>query len=1137
MVSTSINTINQKSPTIYAYSTPEVANNDGWVKIGYTDRDVEKRVNEQTHTAGIKVDILWHHDARFDGGQYFTDHEFHDFLRQNDIQRKQGTEWFYFGDDAKAKSEQLYVKFMLKDYDTVQRSNGETSYILRSEQSEAVTNTLEYMQSGKTPQEFLWNAKPRFGKTLSTYDFMLKGDFTNILIVTNRPAIANSWYDDFTKFIKWQAPEYLFVSGTDALKNTGALSRTQFEEEVFEDEAALVPKAYRQVTFVSLQKLKQSQYFRNSGGADTLKWIAQTNWDLLVVDEAHEGIDTTKTDKAFDRINTKFTLHLTGTPFKQLANGKFSSDQIYNWSYADEQAAKANWDYNAGSNPYEKLPQLNLFTYQLSSMITDELREGTQVDGDSIDYAFDLNEFFATDDKGYFVHKSDVEKWLDRLVRNKKYPFSTPDLRNELKHTFWLLNRVASAKALAKLLHDDPVFSQYKVIIAAGDGNGYEDEAGDFERNAKSFDIVRKAIAENDKTITLSVGQLTTGVTIPEWTAVMMLSNMKIPALYMQAAFRAQNPYGYEKNGNVWQKENAYIFDFAPERTLNIFDEFANNLQSHGDSYDDAERRKNIKTLLNFFPVIGEDDEGTMVALDTEKVLTIPKTLLAREVVKRGFMSNLLFANVSGIFALPKEILNDVLGELPTEKQGKKVETNEELDYSDVNVDENGDAIVPESIVNETAEKLFGDKVYDTKPVAEVVAAAVADLPVEASLSDKNTKKIVDVATNIVTKAVVNDDFKSTFGLTAAASKKVEKTVQEHVAKAVDDISEDHYQKQFAIDQHAEEESKRVEREAIAAAEQAKNAAEAEEARHAAEVKQREIAAEKQAALDKARSEQKARLSKVVDDIIESEQKAQVEVQAKKQAKKTKDTAMEDARGHLRGFARTIPSFLMAYGERETRLENFDDYTPDDVFKEVTGISEEQFRLLRDGGEIKDSDTGEMKHFNGHLFNEPVFNESIQEFLTLREELADYTVESKEDIFDYIPAQETNQIFTPKNVVKMMVDKLEAEDPHVFENPDKTFIDLFMKSGLYITELVKRLYNNPVMIEKIPDGDERRKHILEKQLYGLAPSDIIQNIATNYIFSFDTDHEIDRSHFKAVDTRPAVKDGKLAELLAATFTE
>lgn len=276
------------------------------------------------------------------------------------------------------------------------------------------------------------------------------------------------------------------------------------------------------------------------------------SWDLLVIDESHEGVDTLKTDIAFDNIKRKFTLHLSGTPFKAVASGKFSEDQIYNWTYADEQNAKFNWwSDDAENNPYEKLPKINLFSYQMSQMITGEVNKGAQIDGNNIDYAFDLNEFFVTKDNGDFVHEQDIVKWLDSLTHNEKYPFSTKGLRNELKHTFWILNRVASARALQKLLESHPVFENYKIVLAAGDGRANED---DQVVNQKSLDRVREAIKNNDKTITLSVGQLTTGVTVPEWTAVLMLSNMKSPSLYMQAAFRAQNPWDTVVDGQVYQK-------------------------------------------------------------------------------------------------------------------------------------------------------------------------------------------------------------------------------------------------------------------------------------------------------------------------------------------------------------------------------------------------------------------------------------------------------------------------------------------------------------------------------------------------------------------------------------------------------
>lgn len=214
-----------------------------------------------------------------------------------------------------------------------------------------------------------------------------------------------------------------------------------------------------------------------------------------------------------------------------------------------------------------------------------------------------------------------------------------------------------------------------------------------------------------------------------------------------------------------------------------------------------------------------------------------------------------------------------------------------------------------------------------------------------------------------------------------------------------------------------------------------------------------------------------------------------------------KNNIEEDARAHLRGFSRTIPSFIMAYGDHNLTLQNFDDYTEDEVFAEVTGISEEQFRFLRDGGDYVDAESGETKHFDGQLFDEVVFNDSIQQFLEKKNQLSDYFEDnSKEDIFDYIPPQKTNQIYTPKAVVKQMVNDLEANNPGIFDNPDKTFADLYMKSGLYITEIVKRLFRSEKMKEWFPDDHERIKHIMEHQVYGFAPTRIIYLIATNYIF-------------------------------------
>ena len=222
----------------------------------------------------------------------------------------------------------------------------------------------------------------------------------------------------------------------------------------------------------------------------------------------------------------------------------------------------------------------------------------------------------------------------------------------------------------------------------------------------------------------------------------------------------------------------------------------------------------------------------------------------------------------------------------------------------------------------------------------------------------------------------------------------------------------------------------------------------------------------------------------------------------------------------------------MAYGEADLTLQNFDAYVPTHVFKDVTGITIDQFKFLRDGGEYEEK--GEVKYYKGHLFDEVVFNESIQEFLRKKSELADYFEDHEEDIFDYIPPQETNQIYTPKHVVKRMVEALEKENPGIYDDGNKTFIDLYMKSGLYITEIVKKLYNSEVLKRKIPNDEIRIKHILENQVYGFAPSEIIYNIATNFIFG-ELNGDIDRRNFVQVDTVPYAKNGTIQDLIDEKF--
>lgn len=382
-------------PMIYAYNTPSVLYNEGWTKIGYTEKQtVEQRIYQQTHTAGIQAVLAWKDNAMYkDGsGQYFTDHDFHAYLETGAAsERRPGTEWFHLDGNT---SLQYFNRFAWRM--GINPTKEHSSYELRSEQRQAVEKTKAYFEGGG--KEFLWNAKPRFGKTLSAYDLIQTMGFMKVLIVTNRPSISNSWSDDFRKFIGWQT-NLKFVSDNDALTGKpGVMTRDEYVSSILTQEEG---NESGMVAFESLQGLKGSVYF--GGQYDKLKWIKDFEFDLLIVDESQEGVDTVRTDRAFDNITRKHTLYLSGTPFKQLASEQFSDEQIFNWSYADEQEAKENWD-SEDYNPYEPLPRLAMFTYQLSPMIRETIEKGLDLsDENNVDYAFDLNEFFATNEAGKFI--------------------------------------------------------------------------------------------------------------------------------------------------------------------------------------------------------------------------------------------------------------------------------------------------------------------------------------------------------------------------------------------------------------------------------------------------------------------------------------------------------------------------------------------------------------------------------------------------------------------------------------------------------------------------------------------------------------------------------------------------------------
>lgn len=1099
---TKIQSFTHVVPMIYAYNTPGVTYHEGWTKIGYTEKQtVSQRINQQAHTVGIKWELAWQDNAMFkDGsGEYFTDREFHTYLESEaKIEREKGTEWFKIdGRD----SQNYFNRFSRRE--NIEQSEEKCTYTLRKEQQEAVIMTKEYFENGGS--EFLWNAKPRFGKTLASYDLVCEMGFTKVLIVTNRPSIANSWADDFHRFIGWR-DNLCFVSDTDALKDKpGVMTIDEYTKAIMpHDDADLKGM----VAFESLQGLKGSVYF--GGDYKKLKWMSDLEFDLLIVDEAQEGVDTIRTDRAFSYITRKYTLYLSGTPFKALANEQFAPNQIFNWSYADEQEAKEKWDRN-DYNPYEALPRLTMYTYQLSNMIYDKIKRGMELPDEEggVDFAFDLNEFFMTSESGKFIHEEEIRKFLHALSTQERYPFSTPELRGELSHTLWILNRVNSAKALAKLLKEDEVFGEYHVVLAAGDG-----KLGKEEENESSYNKVKTAIAEYDKTITLSVGQLTVGVTVPEWSGVLMLCNMKSPSSYMQAAFRAQNPCILTRNGQRYRKETAYIFDFDPARTLIIFDEFANNLSPDtvsGNGTSD-ERKDNIKRLLNFFPVLGEDEEGTMEELDAAAVLSIPRKIKSQEVVRRGFLSNFLFQNISNVFGAPNVVKEIVEKLTPAHEESKKGRQDALEGMSDVAVDENGEVEIPKEVVIGKTQDLFGAKVYEQ--FAQDVQSQVSNLTESGTYEvDKQIETLVDTVKDSIKENVLAPVINE-YEVRKGVQNRLEKQVNRDIERSFEKIQRDY--KQQAMIAKAEFEHKQKE-------------AESEQDIKAAEQEFQQDMADAMEAFVKTVQEN-------VQKTIEDKPKELVEQLERHKAEQEKNTVEEEVRAHLRGFSRTIPSFIMAYGDGKLTLANFDDYTEDDVFLEVTGITEEDFRFLRDGGEYENPESGETEYFEGHLFDEVVFNDSIEEFWKKKQQLANYFDESlEEDIFDYIPPQKTNQIFTPKWVVAKMVEELEANNPGCFDDPDKTFADLYMKSGLYITEIVKRLYRSEAIKATYPDDKERIRHILQKQVYGMAPTRIIYLIATNYILGFDEDLKEEVNNFIEADAAEAAKKGELAELVNECF--
>jgi hypothetical protein len=648
---------------IYAYVIDDDAH-AGLIKIGQSTRDVKTRVAQQLKTAAIKnYQIVLDESAEREDGSVFTDHEVRAQLKAKGF----------------ANTELEWMRCTLADLQTAitelrtgvaLSGTHHLTFPMRSEQAEAVNRTHAYFQSiwaedTQAVPRFLWNAKMRFGKTFASYQLAKKLGAMKVLVVTFKPAVEDAWRHDLESHADFDGWQYLSKSiGTDP---------TTADREK--------PLVY----FGSFQDLLGKDGFGNIKAKN--EWLHATNWDLVIFDEYHfgawrdnakelfEGEDAAEAKKEiaveynpelityqedfeelahpepeFLPITTKAYLYLSGTPFKALATGEFIEEQIFNWTYTDEQRAKRDWAAKHPDtwNPYGALPEMRLMTYRMPEEL---LAIASQGEFDE----FDLNEFFAATGTGAnatFTHKNDVQKWLDIIrgshletqvdnlklgARKPPFPYSDVRLLPYLNHSLWFLPSVASCHAMKNLLAErqNVFFHGYQVLTVAGPGAGI---------GLAALPPVREAIGHghDTKTITLSCGKLTTGVTVPQWSAILMLRNLNSPETYFQAAFRVQspwsimNPHGDDPNEEEILKPACFVFDFALTRALRQVSEYGVGLAPEASNPEDA-----VKELVNFLPVLAYDGSH-MTQIDAGKILDYAMTGTSAILLARKWESALL---------------------------------------------------------------------------------------------------------------------------------------------------------------------------------------------------------------------------------------------------------------------------------------------------------------------------------------------------------------------------------------------------------------------------------------------------------------------------------------------------------------
>lgn len=648
---------------IYAYSIEDEAH-AGLLKIGQTTQDVKTRVAQQLKTAAIKnYTIQLNESAEREDGSTFSDHKVRDRLKAKGFINTE-LEW--------VACTVADVATVITEFRSGQPLTGthHEKFAMRPEQAAAVDKAHAYFESiwaedNNAVPRFLWNAKMRFGKTFATYQLTKKLDARKVLVVTFKPAVEDAWQNDLESHVDFEGWQYLSkATGTDP--TTADKSR---------------PLVY----FGSFQDLLGKDKLGNIKAKNT--WLHETNWDLVVFDEYHfgawrdsakelfEGEEDSEAKKEtaaeynpeldvfneeldelgeseieFLPITTRAYLYLSGTPFRALATGEFIEEQIFNWTYTDEQRAKQQWaqDHPGEWNPYGALPEMRLLTYRMPDELLAIAAEGEFDE-------FDLNEFFAAGGIGaaaQFEHKDGVQKWLD-IIRGaysatqvdnlklgaKKPPFPYSDVRllPYLNHSFWFLPSVASCHAMANLIAEkqNNFFHAYKVLTVAGQGAGV---------GLAALPPVREALGNghDTKTITLSCGKLATGVTVAQWSSILMLRNLKSPETYFQAAFRVQspwsikNPNGDDPNLEVTLKPVCYVFDFAPTRALRQIAEYGAGLRPDAANPEDA-----VKELVSFLPVLAYDG-SYMVPVDAGAILDTAMTGTSATLLARKWESALL---------------------------------------------------------------------------------------------------------------------------------------------------------------------------------------------------------------------------------------------------------------------------------------------------------------------------------------------------------------------------------------------------------------------------------------------------------------------------------------------------------------